>query len=65
MSIHKHCDLYYTTKKTDKGYIWRILNGKREIMQTSIDTNEEGEQYYDSKIQAELDARDAIEDYYR
>lgn len=65
MSIQKYCDYYFTTKKTKSGYTWNILNEKREVLQRSTDNENVDDQYFENKTAAELDCRDAIQDYYR
>lgn len=64
MSVQKYCDYYFTTKKTDKGYIWSILNEKKEVLQKSTDNSNPDDQYHETKAEAELDCRDAIQDHY-
>jgi hypothetical protein len=64
MSIQKYCDYYFTTKKTNKGYTWNILNEKREVLQTSLDNQNAEDQHFETKGDAEQDCREAIQDHY-
>lgn len=61
--MKKYCDYYYTTRKLKLGYVWHIRNLNGEILQSSLD-DEDTEEYYPNKLAAELDAKDAIQDYY-
>lgn len=63
--MKKYCDLYYTIKKTNEGYVWFIRNKDGEALESSITTNEDGDQYYESRQECETDCQDAIEDHYR
>jgi len=62
--MKKYCDLYYTIKKTDKGYVWYIREKGGEQIQSSLDNEYEDERYYEDKAFAEIDCRDCIEDHY-
>lgn len=65
MSMKKYCDFLFTTKKEKDGYVWKILNDKREVLQSSLDNEDPEDRYFENKIQAELDCREAIQEYYR
>lgn len=71
--MKKYCDYYFTTKchknkEIAKGiwsyhYSWHIRNEKGDDLESSL-SNEEGEQYYESKEVAEQQAKEAIQYYY-
>ncbi len=58
----KYCDLYYTTRKTSKGYYWTIWFSAGKKMQSSLDSEDEDERYFKTKLAAILDAKDHIEE---
>lgn len=76
--MKKHCDLYYTTRHVEtsnrnnstpvKLYAWYIRNKERQVIQSStdegVDWGDKEGLYYD-KEDAEYDAKEAIEEYYR
>jgi hypothetical protein len=61
----KYCDLYYSIRNTPKGYVWYIRTKDGDILQSSLDNENEEDQCYTEKQSAETDCREAIEDYYR
>lgn len=63
----KYADMYYSTKKEEKGWIWKIyLNySDKEPCQTSLENDDEDDRYYESMAMAVCDAIDAIQDHYQ
>lgn len=72
--MKKHCELYYTTRRQFigernntapvYGYSYHIRNVKGDELESSID-NPPGDQYFDTRGDAEQEAKDAIEEHYR
>lgn len=56
--MKKHKEFYYTTRKFDHGYEWRIRNIEGEILESSL------YEYFTTKREAELDAIDRINHYW-
>lgn len=71
--MKKYADYYITTKRHLKSernnstpvyeYSWHIRNVKGEQLQSSFE-NEPGDQFYDSRVVAEQQAKESIQDYY-
>lgn len=63
----KYCDFYWSIKKTDKGYIWAIRGDWKkdaEVLQTSIESEDEDERYFKTSRDAMYNAKETIRDNY-
>lgn len=62
----KYCDYYWSTKKEKSGkWIWEIqaeYNG--EVVQSSLDNEDEDDKFLDTETAARSDAYHAIQDHY-
>jgi hypothetical protein len=56
----KYKEYYYTTRKMDEGYVWRIRNKDGEILQCS----QEPEEFFSTRSEAESSAQEHIDDYW-
>lgn len=62
----KYADMYYSVKKTDKGWMWKLFLNyfDKEPSQTSLDNQDDDFKYYETPGMAICDAIDAIQDHY-
>lgn len=64
MGKWKYAEYIYSTKKTDKGYVWTIWGIDHKPMQTSLDSEDVDEMYFETQRQARAAAIEAIQDHY-
>lgn len=62
----KYADMYYSVKKTDKGWTWSIYFNfyDKKPSQTSLENDDEDDRYLPSETGARMDAIHAIQDHY-
>lgn len=62
----KYADMYYSVKKEEKGWVWKIFfNYKdKKAAQTSLDNEDGDDKYFDTEHKAIVYAVDAIQDHY-
>lgn len=62
----KYADMYYSVKKTEKGWIWKIYfeYTDTEPATSSLDNDLEEDKYCLNETGARMDAIHAIQDHY-
>lgn len=67
MAKGKYCDYYWSVKKTAKGWIWEIRSDWKkgaEVLQSSLDNEDEDDKHFKTEGAARCDVYEAIQDYY-
>lgn len=62
----KYADMYYSVKKTDRGWTWSLFfNYKdKKPSQSSLEFDDDDDKYSESETGARMDAIHAIQDHY-
>lgn len=63
----KYCEYYWSVRKTKKGFVWHIRIDWRkgaEVLQSSLDEEDESDKYSKTARVARSEAYDRIRDYY-
>lgn len=61
----KYCDFYWSVKKQEKGFVWKIravFGG--EVIESSLDNEDDDDKYLPTLTAARSEAYDAIQNHY-